>query len=192
MNQTANQTVDTTVSVSRIGRLRLGIALAVAAVLALSAWFLLYRDESSSSNNPARPVAISVAELKEVAGAVGHAVYWAGERPSATYELTRTRRGDMYIRYLPPGVSVGDRRPNFLTVGTYPKANAFRTVQKAAAKKGEIVRRLADGGLAVASPQSPESVYFAYPSSNLLVEVYDPSRQRALRAVVSGQVEPLQ
>jgi hypothetical protein len=195
MNQTANQTVETTVSVRRIGRMgriRLAIALAVAAAAALSAWFFLYGDEGGSSNNLAKPDAASVAELKALAGSVGHAVYWAGERPSATYELTRTNGGDIYIRYLPAGVSVGDRRPNFLTVGTYPKANAFRTVRKAATKKGEIVRTLADGGLAVASPRRPESVYFAYPGSNLLVEVYDPSSQRALRAVVSGQVKPLQ
>jgi hypothetical protein len=187
MNQSANQTA--TLSFSRI---RLGVALAVAAALALLAWFLLAKGENGSSTSRTKPVATTVGELQTLAGSVGHAVYWAGRRQSTTYELTRTRRGDIYIRYLPPGVSVGDRRPDFLTVGTYPQADAFRAVQKGASGKGEVVRRLADGGLAVTSRKRPQSVYFAYPGSKLLVEVYDPSPQRALQAVVSGQVQPLQ
>jgi hypothetical protein len=189
IDQAQTPTLQSPVFLRRIG---LVLMLVVGAALALSAWLLLGEGENGSPNDRGEPVAISVGGLKALTGSVGHAVYWAGTKPSVTYELTRTHRGDIYIRYLPPGVSLGDKRPKFLTVGTYPKANAFRTVQRAATQKGEIVHRIADGGLAVAHPQSPQSVYFAYPGSNLLVEVYDPSRKRALRAVVSGQVQPVQ
>jgi hypothetical protein len=36
---------------------------------------------------------------------VKHPVYWAGPRPSYTYELTRTSDGRIFVRYLPTGVA---------------------------------------------------------------------------------------
>jgi hypothetical protein len=170
--------------------LRLVVILAAALGVAVGGWWLIARD--SGSSNAAKPVAASVGDLRALPSSVGHVVYWAGPKASATYELTRTRRGYVYLRYLPQGVEVGDKRPQFLTVGTYPNPDAFASVEKAAKRKGEIVRKFGDGGLAVASPQRPQSVYFAYPGSDLLVEVYNPSSAQALQAVVSGQVKPIQ
>ncbi len=166
------------------------VILAAALGVAVGGWWLIARDNGSS--NGAKPVAASAGDLRALPSSVGHVVYWAGPKTSATYELTRTSRGYVYLRYLPQGVQVGDERPQFLTVGTYPKPDAFASVEKAAKRKDEIVRKLSDGGLAVASPQRPQSVYFAFPGSDLLVEVYDPSPAQALRAVVSGQVKPIQ
>jgi len=161
------------------------IGIAAAGVL-LCAWLLVIRDTGSSSGS--KPVASSARDIHALPDSVGHAVYWAGARPSVTYELTRTSRGYVYIRYLPQGVEVGDKRPDFLTVGTYPKPNAYASIEKAAKRKGEIVRTIGNGGLAVAAPERPQSVYFAFPGSDLLVEVYDPSAAKALQAVVSGKV----
>jgi hypothetical protein len=170
------------------------VVLAAVSGLAVGSWWLLSRDNGSSKNGSSKdnkPVAASPSELRAVASSVGHVVYWAGSKPSVTYELTRTSQGNVYIRYLPAGVKLGDKRPDFLTIGTYPKPNAFAAVEKVAKRKDEIVRKLSAGGLAAASPKRPHSVYFAYPGSDVLVEVYDPSPAKALQAVVSGQVTPI-
>jgi hypothetical protein len=170
--------------------LRLVVILAAALGVAVGGWWLIARDNGSS--HAAKPVAASVGDLRALPSSVGHVVYWAGPKASVTYELTRASRGYVYVRYLPQGVEIGDKRPQFLTVGTYPQPDAFASVQKAAKKKDEIVRNIGNGGLAVASPQRPQSIYFAYPGSDLLVEVYNPSSDQAFRAVVSGQVKPIQ
>ena len=70
-----------------------------------------------SSGTPA--AAVSPAGLKSLAVQARHAVFWAGARPGVTYELTRGVDGRIFVRYLPPRVAVGSRRP-YLTVGTYP------------------------------------------------------------------------
>jgi len=74
-------------------------------------------------------------------------VYWAGAPSKDTYELTRTTDGRTDIRYLPPGVAVGDTRPDYLTVGTYPLTNAYALVRTTAARSHVEPLRLADGGL---------------------------------------------
>src|SRR6185437_2379152 len=48
-----------------------------------------------------------------------------------------------------------------------------------------------NGGIAVYSSSQPTNVYVAYPGSNLQIEVFDPSAERAQRLVTSGQVEPV-
>jgi hypothetical protein len=174
-----------------VQRLRLAAVLAAAATAALFTWLVVRDDGKKESSKAARPEAASVQDLKKLPRAVDHAVFWAGPARGRTYELTRPSDGSIYIRYLPAGASLGDARPNFLTVGTYPHPNAFATVQKAAKRKGEYVRPLAGGGLAVSSRERPQSVYFAHPSSNVLVEIYAPSPRRARALVLSGQVRPL-
>jgi hypothetical protein len=54
-----------------------------------------------------------------------------------------------------------------------------------------MVTKLPGGGLAVASAQRPQSVYFASPGSKVLVEVYDPSAPIARQLVVNKQVVPV-
>ena len=139
----------------------------------------------------AASTAASVQQLKALAVSVGHPIYWAGAEPQDTYELTRTRDGRIYIRYLPPGVQVGSRRPDYLTVGTYPQKNAFATL-KATARKNQVqTTRVDNGGLAFVDNKRPTSVYIAYPSSDLQIEVYDPSASRARQLVTSGQIAPV-
>jgi hypothetical protein len=48
------------------------------------------------------------------------------------------------------------------------------------------------GGIAVYSSSTPTNVYVAYPGSNLQIEVYDPSAERAQQLVTSGQVAAVQ
>jgi hypothetical protein len=176
-------------------RLRLGAVIAVAVAAAFLVWLLFIKGDGDNDRSPAKGEnavsAASVEDLKALPASIGHDVYWVGTKPGYTYELTRTKRGDIYIRYLPPGVQVGDQRPNFLTVGTYPHPHAFATVKKASRRQGAISRRIAGGGRSVTNRAIPKSVYFAYPGSDYLQEVYARSPKRARSLVSSGAVRPI-
>ena len=174
-------------------RIRVGVVIAVVAAAAFVAWLLFSGadDKASSKSKAAAPVAASAQDLRDLASSIGHPIYWAGNKPSSTYELTQTKRGDVYIRYLPPGVRLGDPKPDFLTVGTYPYPHAFTTVQKLAKRKGEFNAAVADGGIAIASKARQRSVYFAYPGLDYMFEVYHPNPKRARSLAVSGQVRPV-
>src|SRR5687768_346552 len=104
------------------------------------------------------------------------------------YELTHTRDGRVYIRYLPAGVEAGDPRPNFLTVGTYPQEDAFAELQKTAKARGVSTIELQRGGRAFADASRPASVYLAYPHSDYQVEVYAPIRDTARTLVAAGRI----
>ncbi len=187
-----NERVQTVPIVTHGRRVRLGAIVALAVLAGFLAW-LIFKGDDNKANAPARApaVAASYAQLRALPGQVGHEVYWGGKKTGYTYELTQTSQGNIFVRYLPAGVEVGDPRPNFFTVGTYPKRDAYASLKKLATKPGSVSRQLAGGGIAVYSKQRPESVYVAYPRKGFQVEVYDPSAARALHAVVSGQVRPL-
>ena len=138
------------------------------------------------------PTAASVDELKSLADELGHPIYWAGTRPGYTYELTRTTQGKVFIRYLPPGAKVGDSRPGFLTVATYPFPGAFAAVTKAARAAGSAATiRLADGGIGVVDGAYPKSIHLAYPGVNHQIEVYDPSPSAVRKLVASDAISPV-
>jgi hypothetical protein len=139
----------------------------------------------------ANSVAATPAQLAALSKELGHDIFWAGPRHGYTYELTRTKDGNIYIRYLPPGVPVGAGSADFLSVGTYPQADAFATIKQAEKRAGETVTKLRGGSVAVQNKAAPTSVYFSHPGSKLLVEVYDPNATRAKRVVVAGKVQPL-
>jgi len=165
----------------------------VAAAAGLVVWLAIGNDESEQQPQPRASGATSatVPQLRTLARSVGHRIYWVGRRKSYTYEVTRTTAGDVYVRYLSPGARVGDKRPIFLTVGTYPRHDAIAAVRAIARTKQAVSRRTRHRGLAAAARSKRESVYLAYPRSNLLVEVYDPSPARALRLASSGRVVPV-
>ena len=127
-------------------------------------------------------------DLAELAGEKDHPVYWAGPDPNVRYELTEAPEGRIFIRYLPAGVPVGDPRPDHLTVGTYPLADAYARLR---AIEGARRRELADGGLAVLDPGKPTSAYLAYPNGPVQVEVHDPKPRRAYRLIVQGRITPI-
>src|SRR5437763_9525718 len=163
---------------------------ALAIVIGLILWLLL-RGGGTTSAKPvphAPASAASIERLNAFASSVGHPIYWAGSQPSYRYELSRTKDGRVYIRYLPSGVKLGDPHPNYLTVGTYPQKNAFATLRATAKKQGVKTIHVAGGGLAFQYKGRPTSVYLAYPRSDYQIEVFDPSPARALQLVTSGQV----
>lgn len=176
-----------------VRRLRLGAVIAVAAVVAFGAW-LIFRDGDDEPAQAPQPAssAVSVAQLRSLPDETGHEIYWAGRRKDYTYELTRTKDGNVYVRYLPPGVPVAANQPDYLTVGTYPRRRALADLRRLARRQANVSFPLSNGGIAVYSRGRPNSVYLAYPGDGVQVEVYDPSPQRARRLVRDERVRPVQ
>jgi hypothetical protein len=168
------------------------LAVGMAAAFALVAISLVLRNGRGEVSLPPGPgpAAVSEAQLKEVAAKTDHKVYWAGAE-SGAYELTRTTDGRIYVRYLPAAARVGDPSAKYLTVGTYPAKNAFRSIERAAHRPGAVSVKLADNGLLVFNASAPKSVYFGYPGANYQVEVYDPSPAQARTLVLNGTVKPI-
>lgn len=189
-SMTVEDRAETTERAGGIGPVRLGAILVLAAAAGVVTWLLLKGDDNEAV--PAKTVtAASLEELRKLPASVGHPVYWAGPKQGFTYELTRTRRGDVYIRYLPAGVAIKDERPDFLTVGTYPYAQAIASARSQTDRGGAFKRSIAGQGIAYSLPEKPKSVFFAYPRLDYLFEVYDPAPLRARRLVLSGRVRPV-
>ena len=155
--------------------------------------WLIVKDNREAAKLQVPSASSSAAILNTVRtlpGELGHDVYWAGPDSTATYELTQIGP-NMFIRYLPPGVDVGDPRPDFLTVGTYPVPNAYGVLARQSRQRGGHLRRAANGGIAVWTDARPQSVYLAFPRSDLQVEIYDTSATRARRLAITGAVKPI-
>jgi hypothetical protein len=177
------------------------VAVVVAALIVAVIAFLLLSggdDEDSGSTTAPAPPAVAVPatvvaadDLRDLSTELGHPVYWLGERPGTEFELTREANGDVYIRYLNGDAEAGDPRPRFVTVGTYPLEDAVAAVKRAAAGAETKPLPIAHGGYAFVNPDSPDSVYFAYPGANYQVEVFSPKPGEALRLVTSGKLLPV-
>ena len=147
-----------------------------------------FGDAKSGSVPPApKAKAVSFADLQALAASLKHPIYWAGQKSGYTYELTTSSSGNVFVRYLPPGVEVGSSTP-YLTVATYPFPGAFGAIRALARQKSLPTAKLAEGGLAVLDKSFPTSIHLAFPASAYEVEVFDPSPASVLRTVVSGQV----
>lgn len=181
---------------ARNSQVRIGAVVVVALVVGLVVWLLVRGDgsggETTTTGSAFGPVAATQGDLRSRAIDEGHPIYWAGPKADTTYELTRTSNGRIFIRYLPKGVPVGVDKADYTIVGTYPVPNATGVLQGLAKKSGEQKLSVPGGGIAVYSSSQPTNVYVAYPGSNLQIEVFDPSADRARRIVTSGQVAPVQ
>jgi hypothetical protein len=178
-------------------RVRVSAVVTLALAAGIIAWLAVRGDNSTASPTTvvaerahpgAGPVAISPAGLQKLQSKLGHPIYWAGPKPGYTYEVTQRGDGTIYVRYLPPGVRVGDRRGAFLIVVTYPYANALLALQRVQNGKGIHVPR---GGLALVHQGYAKSVHLAYPGVNYQIEVYDPSPAISKQVATSGQVRPV-
>jgi hypothetical protein len=183
---------------ARLSGVRIGAVIALALAAGFVVWLLVRGDDDDSSSAPQTatvpeigPVAATPAALRHVSDEAGHPVYWVGPRPRSTYELTRTSSGRIFIRYLPRGSEVGNRRAEYTIVGTYPVPDALEVLQELSKKTGEKSVSAPGGGLAVYSIDAPNNVYVAYPGSDVQIEVFDPRAKRALRLVTSGRVAPV-
>jgi hypothetical protein len=177
---------------------RIGAVIVVAAVAAFFVWFFAIRDSgddnggNGQAGNVVGPVAASESEIADLAKENDQEVFWAGDQPGTTdMELTQTRDGNFYVRYLTGGAQIGTPKPSYLTVGTYPFPDAFNALEVIAKRPGAVTKEVEDGGLAVTNRNSPTSVYLAYPDQNFQVEVYDPDPAKALDLVTSGEIQPV-
>jgi hypothetical protein len=168
-----------------------GVVAVAAAAAAVAVPLLLTGENDAGVAEPGVPTEVSVDQLRSAAKETGHHVYWAGAIRGRTLELTENERGDVFVRYLPAGARIGDRRPDFTTVATYPLRRAYEQTERSGERKDAVRRTAPGGGIALWSKSRPTSVYFAYPGSAHLVEVYDPSATRARRLARSGRVGPI-
>ena len=137
------------------------------------------------------PVAATPATLLRYAQALGHPLYWIGPYEEYTYELSESAGHEIYIRYLPPGVELGDPSTAYTTIGTYLVPNAYETLQ-ARVERGELESEdISTDGIAFWDVERPTSIYMAYPDFPFLVEVYDPDPEHAHRIACSDEVEPV-
>jgi hypothetical protein len=182
-------------------RIGLGTALVVALAAAFIAWVLIDRNEPAATPAPATapaaetpageagPRITTVDGLSALAGLRGQPVFWAGVRPGAVYEVTESS-DRVFVRYLRSSTQLGTPRPDFLTVATYVRPDAYADIEAAAERPGAVTIAL-PGGLAVYNEATPTSVYLAYRGSTQQVEVYSPSALEARRVVESGVVRPV-
>jgi hypothetical protein len=175
---------------------RIGAVVAVALLIGFVVW-LLVRDGGDGSGTETTtgaavgPVAATEDRLRSLSIDEGHPIYWIGAKANTTYELTRTSNGRIFIRYLPKGAPVGVDKADYTIIGTYPVPNATGVLEGLAKNSDEQKLSVPGDGIAVYSTSQPTNVYVAYPGSNLQIEVFDPSADRARRIVTSGQVVPV-
>lgn len=178
---------------ARFGSTRARVVAAVVAIAVIAGiivWIVSGGSSSSSPDvaSPIAPLALSAGGLHTLAKNVPQPIYWAGEQRGHLYELTRTKSGNVYIRYLPQGVKAGAPGAKYLVIGTYPFTNAF-TALKAVANGKQI--SIPGGGIAVVDPKDPKSVHLAWPNVLYQIEVFDPSPATARSIAVSGSVRPV-
>jgi hypothetical protein len=168
---------------------RRGAVLVAAALVAVIAFILI--DGGGSDKASKHVVAADAEGVQKLAAQQDQTPYWAGPGGAQTFEWTDLPDGRVYVRYLTGGAKVGDPRPQFLTVGTYPVGNGVAALHKAGGQPGARLLKVKGGGTALINTRTPTSVYLAYPGSKEQVEVFDPDPARALQLVTSGQIQPI-
>jgi hypothetical protein len=180
----------------RLLLLVLALVAAISAIVAGAAWIVAREGDeelrvSTTEVADGTTLAADGRELARQAASVGHAVYWVGPVSGNRYEVTKTTDGRAYVRYLTPGVRAGDPRPGFLTVGTYPIDDAFAVTRATSQREDSRAVRAPASAVAFYSTSRPQSVYLAFESSELQIEVFHPTPREARRLVESGRVRPV-
>ena len=174
----------------RRSRLVVGLAAVAAVVVVIVVVLLLTGDDSDTEVEKGTATQVSAQELRDFAKERGNPVFWVGEIEGAKLELTETSRGHVFVRYLPDLAPIGDDKPLYTTVATYPQPNALSTVRKSGEGRGNVRRAVPGGGLATWRRSRPNSVYMALPGVDFLVEVFSPQAKTAQSLATSGRVKP--
>lgn len=173
--------------------IRLAAIVASALALALLAGCGGSGGSDSSSNSteatsPSTAEIVSPDSLRETASEAATPIYWAGEQDEAGLELSRPDKERTYVRYLTGNAEAGDKRADFLTVGTYAQPNAVASLRRQSKRSGGTLGHAPGNATVYYDRSNPQSVYIAYPNAPVEVEVFDPSFKRALQLVESGQI----
>lgn len=145
-------------------------------------------SSSSSSTRPGAAEIVSADSLHETASEAAAPIYWAGEQDETELELSQPEKDRTYVRYLTGGAGAGDKRANFLTIGTYAQPNAVASLRRQAKRSGGTIAKAPGNATVYYDRDNPQSVYLAYPGAPVEVEVFDPNFKRALQLVESGQI----
>jgi hypothetical protein len=140
---------------------------------------------------PGAPRIVSPSQLSNFAADREHRIYWAGARRPSVVELTETRDGNVFVRYLRHPSQLGSSNAGFLVVATYARARAYAGLKAAGRRPGAVTMRVKGGGIAVYNRKQPTSVYVAYPGRNRQIEVYAPDARQARKLVRTGAVVPV-
>lgn len=173
--------------------MRIGAVIALAAAVGLIIWAIVGGSGGGGKSTPQAPsgnapVALSFGGLKTFAGALHQPIYWVGTKRGTTYELTQAGGGKVFVRYLPTGVKAGDSK-TYLTVGTYPLANAFSVTREISRKGSNVAISLGNGVVGYYSPSNQTNAYVAYSGSDYQIEVYDPVPGVARQLVAQSNVK---
>src|ERR1700722_8212949 len=166
----------------------------------IAAYVISNNNSSGGGSTPAAvggvrvgvPQILSPAALRSFAAAASGPIYWVGPGHRTTHlEGTATSAGNVFVRYLTGSAVAGDPRPAFTTIGTYGLTDAFKVVKADGKAKGATKLHLPGGGIAESTAKAPDSYYVAFPGSNFVAEVYDPSPAYARQLVLSGKLVPI-
>lgn len=172
-------------------RRRLIALVAVLVVAAAGLLAVLLHDDGSSATAEAGPRIVTGAQLADLASESETPVYWVGERPGASYELTEASSGGTFLRYLTGDAKAGDEA-GFVTVATYPVKDGVAALRRAVREHpGAQLGRTDDGAVLLIDPSSPNNAHFAFPGEKLQIEVYSPVPGQALRLAANGDVRPV-
>lgn len=169
---------------------RIGVVVVVAAAAGSLVWLVVRGNGSSTKGQAAGSANLSEQSLQALGTALDRPVYWAGPRRGVTYEFTETPDRRTYVRYLPKGAAAGTAKP-FLTVGTYPVADAFAVTSAVAARPGAVRLNVGAGGVAFYTKSRPTNVFIAFPGSDVQIEVYDPAADPLHKLVAAGRIQPV-
>lgn len=142
----------------------------------------------TQSTSPGAARIVSTGSLRETASEAATPIYWAGEQAETELELSRPDKDRTYVRYLTGGAEAGDKKADFLTVGTYAQPNAAASLRRQAKRAGGTISQAPGDATVYFDRAGSQSVYLAYPGTQVEVEVFDPSFKRALQLVESGQI----
>lgn len=164
-----------------------------AALVAVLGVLVLGPHKTERSLSPGVPEIVSTSRLSEIAAnSATQPLYWLGERDHSEYEVTETKGGRFYVRYLNEGSEAGNEQPDFVTVGTYPSEDGSVELRQAAHKiEGAELARTDDGAVLLIDPSSAKSAHLAYPGGDSQIEVYSPVPGQALRIAKRGEVQPI-
>jgi hypothetical protein len=164
----------------------------VIATLALALALLPGCGGSDSESDPrassGAAEVVSADSLREASSAGATPIYWAGEQKGTELELSQPDGERTYVRYLTGDAAAGDERADFLTVSTYVQPNAVAVLRRQNKRSGGTIGHAPGNATVYYDRANPSSVYVAHPGSAVEVEVYDPSFERALKLVNSGQI----
>jgi hypothetical protein len=171
-------------------RRRLVIGVTVVLVLIGVVVGVVVSQGGGGETEHARTALFTEIGLGDFAKSRGRPVYWVGPEPGVDYQITIAPDGKLFLVYLPAGSQTGPGK-TYLSVGTYPSANAYASTAGLAGRNGFVALKTSGGIAAVYSPTRPTNIFVAYPGVPYQIELFDPDVDRARKLVTTGQVIPV-